>query len=157
MRYVFKILILGDPESTVEYVARAFMDSGEFKETFNEWYKEVNALDDACDLEVDVITDIISADFDDMIPMVDGIIFFLNPLEKEELELFEMYYSIIKSVKRDIPTLIIYYDSSGIIPISINELLEDVWVNYPELEVFVNLPPNLFHQALQCLCLAMHG
>jgi len=155
MRYVFKILILGDPESTVEYVARAFMDSGEFKETFNEWYKEVNALDNVCDLEVDVITDIISADFDDMIPMVDGIIFFVNPLEKEELELFEMYYSIIKSVKRDIPTLIIYYDSSGIIPISINELLEDVWVNYPELEVFVNLPPNLFHQALQCLCLAM--
>ncbi len=155
MRYVFKILILGDPESTVEYVARAFMDSGEFKETFNEWYKEINALDNVCDLEVDVITDIISADFDDMIPKVDGIIFFLNPLEKEELELFEMYYSIIKSVKRDIPTLIIYYDSSGIIPISINELLEDVWVNYPELEVFVNLPPNLFHQALQCLCLAM--
>ncbi|GAH60046.1 unnamed protein product, partial [marine sediment metagenome] len=34
-----------------------------------------------------------STDFDDMIPMVDGIIFFLNPLEKEELELFEMYYS----------------------------------------------------------------
>jgi hypothetical protein len=155
MRYVFKILILGDPASTVDYVTRAFLDSGEFKETYNEWYKEVNALENVCDLEIDVITDIISTDFDEMIPTVDGIIFFLNPLEKEELELFELFYSIIKSVKRDIPTLIIYYDSSGIIPISINELLENVWVNYPELEVFVNLSPNLFHQPLECLCLAM--
>ena len=155
MRYVFKILILGEPESTSEYITRAFLDSGEFKETYNEWYKEINALDNVCDLEVDVITDLISADFDEIISIVDGIIFFLNPLEKEELELFELYYSIIRSVNRDIPTLIIYYDPSGIIPISINELLENVWVNYPELEAFVNLPPNLLHQALECLCLAM--
>ena len=157
MRYVFKILLLGDPESTAEYVTRAFLDSGEFKETFSlfEWYKEINALDNVCDLEIDVITDYIAADFDELIPMVDGIIFFLNPVEKEELELFEMYYSIIKSINRDIPTLILYYNSSGIIPISINELLEKVWVNYPELEAFVNLPPNLFHQPLECLCLAM--
>ncbi|TFG29456.1 MAG: hypothetical protein EU532_03190 [Promethearchaeota archaeon] len=159
MRYVFKILIMGDPDSTVEYVTRAFLDSGEFKETYNEWYKEVNALENVCDLEVDVITDLISADFDEIIPIVDGIIFLLNPLEKEKLEAFELYYSIIRSVnrakERDIPSLIIYYDSSGILPISVNELLENVWVNYPELEAFVNLPPNMFHQALECLCLAM--
>ncbi|MFX0071769.1 MAG: hypothetical protein ACFFAO_11830, partial [Candidatus Hermodarchaeota archaeon] len=28
-------------------------------------------------------------------------------------------------------------------------------MNSPELEAFVNLPPYLFHQALQCLCIAM--
>ena len=155
MRYVFKILILGEQASTLEYVTRAFMDSGEFKETYNEWYTEINALDNICDLEVNLITDVISTDFDELIPMVDGIIFFLNPLKQEEMELFEMYYSIIKAVKRDIPTVIVYYDSSGIIPISVNELLENIWVNYPELEVFVNLSPNLFHQPLECLCLAM--
>ena len=159
MRYVFKILILGDPGSTIEYVTRAFLDSGEFKEEHNliEWYKEINALENVCDLEVNVITDLIAADFDELIPTVDGVIFFLNPLVKEELEIFELYYSIIRSVIRDppIPVVIIYYDSSGIIPISINELLEYVWRNYPELEGFVNLPPNLFHQPLECLCLAM--
>ncbi|MFX1338028.1 MAG: hypothetical protein ACFFDK_05425, partial [Promethearchaeota archaeon] len=159
MRYVFKILILGDPGSSVEYVTRAFLDSGEFKEELKliEWYKEINALENVCDLEVNVITDLIAADFDELIPTVDGVIFFLNPLVKEELEIFELYYSIIRSVIRDppIPVVIIYYDSSGIIPISINELLEYVWKNYPELEAFVNLPPNLFHQPLECLCLAM--
>ncbi|TFG07523.1 MAG: hypothetical protein EU539_04675 [Promethearchaeota archaeon] len=155
MRYVFKILILGDPETSIEYLVSAFQDGGELKDTYYEWYQEVNALEDTCDLEINLISDIINADFDEIIPTVDGIIYFLNPLDKEESELFEMLYSIINSVKRDIPIIIMYYDSAGVLPISTNLLLENLWVNFSELEAFVNLPPYLFHQALQCLCLAM--
>ena len=99
----------------------------------------------------------ISADFDDLIPMVDGIIYSLNPLKIEEFELFKMYFSIIQHIQRDIPTIIMYYDDTGIIPISINDLFENIWYNYPNLEVFVNLPPIDFHQVLECLCLAMIG
>ena len=40
MRYVFKILILGESEGALEYVTRALQDMGENKETYNEWYKE---------------------------------------------------------------------------------------------------------------------
>ncbi len=147
--------MLGEPEPALEYVTRAFQEMGENKETYYEWYKELNALDNICDLEIDVITDIISTDFDEIIPLSDGFIYFLNPLNIDEFELFDMYYTIIQSVQRDIPLIIVYYDSNGIIPIATNDLFENVWYNYPNLEVFINLPPIEFHQILECLCLAM--
>ena len=157
MRYVFKILILGESEGALEYVTRALQDMGENKESYNEWYKEINVLDNICDLEVDVITDIFSTDLDleEIIKVSDGIIYFLNPLNIDEFELFDMYYTIIQGVQRDIPTTILYYDFTGIIPISTNDLFENIWYNYPNLEVFVNLSPIEFHQVLECLCLAM--
>jgi len=154
MRYIFKALILGDPQVIEFYMLRAFGEPGEDHGTYFEWYKEIKVLEDVCDLEIDVVTSD-QADFDALLTMVDGIIYFLNPLIKEESELFEMILPDIFSVKRDIPTILIFYDQNGILPISINELLENVWVNYPSLEAFVNLPPKDFHQALQSLSLAM--
>ncbi len=154
MRYIFKILILGDPQVIEFYALRAFGEPGEDQGTYFEWYREVNVLEDVCDLEVDVVTSL-QADLDDLLSMADGIIYFLNPLIKEESELFAMILPDIFSVKRDIPTVVIFYDQNGILPISINELLENVWVNYPSLEAFVNLSPKDFHQALQSLSLAM--
>jgi len=141
--FFFKVLILGDPETIHYYVSSAFGEPGEDKETYFEWYKEVKTLDDTCDLEIDAITSI-SADLDDIIPIVDGIIYFLNPLIKEEYEVLEMVLPDIFSVKRDIPTIIIFYDQKGILPISVNELLTKVWVNYPSLEAFTNLNPKDF-------------
>ena len=155
MRYVFKLLSLGNPETSVQYITNALEESGEYEDTYCEWFKELNVLDDICDLEIDVITDLISADFDEIIPSVDGILYFLNPLSKSDTNFFKMILPIIFSVKRDIPTIILFYDPNGIIPMSTNELLENVWVNFPSLEAFVNLPANQFHQVLQCLCMAM--
>jgi len=97
----------------------------------------------------------INANFDEILPKVDGIIYFLNPQNKEELEYFDLVLPIISSVKRDIPTIIIYYDLDGLIPISTNELLENLWLKYPQLEAFVNVSTRDFYQPLQCLCLAM--
>lgn len=154
MHYIFKLLILGDPETIHFYTSRAFGEPGEDKGTYFEWYKEIKILEDICDLEIDAITDI-SADLDELIPIVDGIIYILNPLIKEEYELLRMVLPDIFSVKRDIPTVLIFYDQNGILPLSVNELLTDVWVNYPSLEAFANLNPKYFRQALQSLCLAM--
>ena len=80
-RFVFKVLVMGEPESAYEYVVRAFQDAGEEKHAYYEFYKEINALEDICDLEVDVLTDIISADYDEVIPTVDGILFLMDPLK----------------------------------------------------------------------------
>ncbi|MFX1376085.1 MAG: hypothetical protein ACFFA0_09755 [Promethearchaeota archaeon] len=155
MHYIFKVLILsGDPSVAHFYTSSAFGEPGEDKETFFEWYREVKIFEDTCDLEIDAITSL-SADLDEIIPIVDGIIYFLNPLIKEEYELLEMVLPDIFSVKRDIPTIVIFYDQNGILPLSVNELLTNVWVNYPSLEAFANLNPEDFHQALQSLCLAM--
>ncbi|MFW9878100.1 MAG: hypothetical protein ACFFG0_33890, partial [Candidatus Thorarchaeota archaeon] len=155
MRYIFKVLILsGNLDVAHFYTSRAFGEPGEDKVTYFEWYREVKIFEDTCDLEIDVITSI-AADLDEIIPIVDGIIYFLNPLIKEEFELLEMVMPDIFSVKRDIPTIVIFYGQNGILPISVNELLTNLWVNYPSLEAFANLNPEDFHQALQSLCLAM--
>ena len=155
MRYIFKILILGSPEVTPVYVSYAFNEEGEDKGSYIEYYREISVLEDMCDLEIDVITDLINVDYDEIIPIVDGIIYFLNPTNKEEVEFFEMILPIINSVKRNLPMVVIYFDPKGIIPIPVNELLEDLWMRYPQLEGFVNLRPREFHQAIQCLCMAM--
>ncbi|MFW9970075.1 MAG: hypothetical protein ACFFDF_07720 [Candidatus Odinarchaeota archaeon] len=153
--FYFRTLILGsDIDSIHFYLARAFGEPGEDKETYVSWYKEVRVLDNSCDLEIDTLVSI-SADLDEIIPITDGIIYFLNPTVQEESELFEMILPIILSVKRDIPVIIMFYDQKGIIPISVNDLLTHIWVNFPRLEAFVNLPPDEFHQPLQSLCLAM--
>ena len=153
--YYFKILMLGGDSDTIHfYASRVFGEAGEDQKTYFKWYQETKVFEDVCDLEIDAITSI-SADLDEIIPTVDGIIYFLNPIIQEESELFEMVLPDIFSVKRDIPTIVIFYDQSGVLPISVNELLQHVWVNFPSLEAFVNLSPREFHQALQSLCLAM--
>ncbi len=155
MRYIFKILVFsGNTEISNLYISEAFNEIGEEKESYDEWYREIRVLEDYCDLEVDVITNI-AADFDELLPTADGIVYFLNPLEVGEFELFKMLLPDIFLVKRDIPTVIIFYDQNGVLPMSVNDLLETIWVNYPSLEAFVNLNPRNFHQALQALCLAM--
>ncbi|KKK46160.1 MAG: hypothetical protein Lokiarch_03720 [Candidatus Lokiarchaeum sp. GC14_75] len=152
--FYFKTLILGDPDTIHFFVASAFNEPGEDKDTYFSWYKEVKVVENTCDLEIDAITSI-SADLDEIIQMVDGIIYFVNPLIKEEFELLEMVIPDIFSAKHDIPLIIIFYDQNGIIPVSVNDLLTKVWVNYPSLEAFVNLNPKEFHQVLQALCMAM--
>ncbi len=154
MHYHLKVLILGDPDTIHFYASRAFGEPGEDNDTYFEWYREVKVLEDTCSLEVDVVTSI-SADLDEILEIVDGIVYFLNPLNKEESELFEMVLPDIFTVKREIPIVVIFYDQNGILPLSINELLTNVWVSYPSLEAFANLKPNEFHQALQSLCLAI--
>jgi len=158
MRYIFKILLLGlDGEAISFYALRALGEEGENKGAYLEWYKEVNAFEDICDLEINAITDITNTDFDfeEMLGTVDGIIYFVNPMNKEEIEIFDSILHDIRSIKRNIPIILTYYDQQGILPLSINELLEKTWFEYLDIEAFVNLQPREFHQALQCLCLAI--
>jgi hypothetical protein len=158
MRYIFKILLLGlDGDTITFYALRAFAEEGENKGAYLEWYKEVNVFEDICDLEIDAISDITNtdSDFDEMLRSVDGIIYFINPLKSEEIEVFDSLLHDIRSIKRNIPVIIMYYDQQGILPISVNILLEMTWYKYLDIEAFVNLQPREFYQALQCLCLAM--
>jgi hypothetical protein len=155
MRYIFKILILGNPDTIPIYLSHVFEEDGDNKNAYIEWYKEIHVLEDVCDLEIDTITNLIDANFDNLIPQVDGIIYFLNPLKSEEKEFLDMVLPIIDSVKRNVPMVLICNDATGILPVAVNEILEYFWVGFPQFEVFVNLNPHDFHQVLQCLCLAM--
>lgn len=155
MRYIFKILVFGEPESTSKYLNTVFGEHGAFKDTYIEWNEEMRVLEDTCELDIDLITDPVNMDYDAHLSMSDGIFYFLNPLDKEELDLFLINISVIQSIKRRIPSVIIFYDNTGYISINVIDLFETVWTNYPEMEAYVNLLPHEFHQAFQCLCLAM--
>lgn len=156
MRYIFKLLILSlNSEFLSSYISQAFLEEGEDKESYTEWYKEINVFEDVCDLEIDTVFDVINTDYDVLLPSVDGIVYFLNPLIQEEVEFFEMIVPIINSVKRNIPLVIVYNNGFDLLPLSVNELLENLWIQYPDLEGYANLSPSQFNQALQCLCLSM--
>ncbi|MBY8981322.1 MAG: hypothetical protein KGD57_00105, partial [Candidatus Lokiarchaeota archaeon] len=154
MRYIFKIIVLGNFNVSIPYLSTAFNELGKDKGQYEEWHREIPVLDNICEIEVDAITSL-TADFDQIIPSVDGIIYFLNPLVNEEIEFFQMILDILEKVKRNIPTGIVYYSEDGILPISVTDLLEDTWIKFPDFEAFVNLSPIFFNQALHCLSLAM--
>lgn len=156
MRYIFKVLVLSlNSDFLSSYISQAVLEEGEDKDSYVEWYKEVNNFEDSCDLEIDTIIDVVNADYDALLPLVDGIIYFLNPLIQEEVEFFEMIFPIIKSVKRNIPIILVYNNGFDILPLSVNELLENLWIQYPDLEGFANLSPRQFNQVLQCSCSSM--
>ncbi|MBY9008046.1 MAG: hypothetical protein KGD63_14995 [Candidatus Lokiarchaeota archaeon] len=154
MRYIFKIIILGNSDVSIPYLSTAINEIFEDKETYIEWHQEIPVLDDICEIETIAIANL-TADMDQIIPSVDGIIYFLNPSVDEEMEFFQMILDILEKVKRNIPTIMIYYNEDGILPISVTDLLEDTWIKFPDFEAFVNLHPIQFRQALHCLCLAM--
>ena len=81
MPYHLKVLILGDPDTIHLYASRAFGEPGEDNDTYFEWYREIKVLEDTCSLEIDAVTSI-SADLDEILETVDGIVYFLNPLNK---------------------------------------------------------------------------
>ena len=156
MRYIFKILIMGlDGEAVALYTIRAFGEEGENKGPYLELYKEVKTLEDTCDLEVNAIIDVENTDLDEMINTVDGIIYFINPLKNEETEVFNSILHDIRKISRNIPIIIMYYDQEGIFPLSVNDMLENSWLKYFDIEAFVNVHPKKFHHVLHCLCTAM--
>jgi len=156
MRYIFKILILGlDGETISLYTIRAFGEEGENKGPYLELYKEVKVLENTCDLEINAITDVENTDLDELINTVDGIIYFINPLKNEEKEVFNSIFHDIRKISRNIPLVIMYYDDEGIIPLSVNSMLENTWLKYFDIEAFVNVNPREFHHVLHCLCIAM--
>ena len=156
MRYIFKILILGlDGEAIALYTIRTFGEEGENKGPYLELYKEVKVLEDTCDIEVNAIIDVENTDLDEMINTVDGIIYFINPLKSEEKEVFDSILHDIRKISRSIPLIIMYYDNEGILTLSANNLLENAWLKYFDVEAFVNIRPREFHHVLHCLSIAM--
>lgn len=130
------------------------VEDGEDQEEIYECYKEIKVFDNICNLEIDIIAKL-SADFDEIIPNVDGILYFLDPMERGEWDLFELVSEIIQQVRRDIPIIIFFYSPNRIISIPSNILLDGVWKNYPTYECFINLPPTQFYKVLSTLSEAM--
>ncbi|MBY8978867.1 MAG: hypothetical protein KGD72_00620, partial [Candidatus Lokiarchaeota archaeon] len=144
-----------DGEAIALYTIRTFGEEGENKGPYLELYKEVKILEDSCDIEVNAIIDVENTDLDELITTVDGIIYFINPLKNEEKEVFDSLLHDIRKITRNIPIIIMYYDQEGILPLTVNNLLENTWLKYFDIEAFVNVRPREFYRVLHCLCIAM--
>lgn len=151
---MFRILVFGDPNTTIPYISNTGVEDGGDQEDYYEAYKEINVMDNVCNLEINVISKL-TADLDNIIPNVDGIIYFLNPMDTREYDLFEIVSEIIQAAKRDIPIIIFFYSISEIITIPSNVLLESIWKNFPTYESFINISPHQFYNVYACLSDAM--
>jgi hypothetical protein len=118
------------------------------------WHSQFSYDSDACD--VDLIVPVAAANYDDLIPMADGILYFLNPNSVDQVELFKELINIIQNVRRDIPTVIIFRDRENLIRFSSNQLLEWVWATYP-YEAFISdygseiILREILYELVQCI------
>jgi len=155
LSFTLNVLILGEYNFTRSYISNAFDEPGETVDFDYKIYREIKIFEDKCILEINLIANI-KDNFERYIDTADGLLYFLNPFQNEEMELFDRIYKDIFSRRnRSIPLIIAFYNPGGMFHITVNELLERIWINYPSLEAFINIPPLKFHQILQCLCLAM--
>ncbi|MHA1871662.1 MAG: hypothetical protein ACTSU2_10125 [Promethearchaeota archaeon] len=151
MRYMFRILVLGDPLISIPFIESSGLkfESQDFE--LSRWSSRLNVGLDTCDLDVDVVVNM-SIDYDGIIPTSDGIVYFLDPNNIQEFELFDMIAKIINDFKRRIPLIVVFFSKSRISLIPSNYLLEYIWQNYLfEAFTFDRYSENSFIEVLECL------
>ncbi len=127
MAYIFNILVLGENQTVLEYLQQGGLENVSIDDV-SQW--EYQADNDNINLTFEVPMNI-NADYDNLISMADGILFFLNPNSESEIEIFKDMMKIIQGMKRNIHTIVIFRDKSKVIDASANELLNWIWSDYP--------------------------
>ena len=151
---MFNCLILGDPIAALQT-----LHEGQFEnvaqDAISQWQKEYLIQEDEITLSLDVPV-VNTANYDDLIPMADGIIYFLNPNSAEEIEIFRELMKIIQGVRRDIPTIIIFHDKTQLIRFPINSLFEWIWEEYFfEAWIMDYASKNKINEIMKTLILAL--
>jgi hypothetical protein len=149
---MFNCLVLGDYITALEYLHNGGLENVE-KGEISKWMLQVNFGENECEMEIDVPV-VNSIDYDTIIPMADGILYFLNPNSMEEIEIFQEFMKIIKSIRRDVKTVVMFKDSSNYIKKPINDLLSWIWSKYL-FEAYIsdyNTSKNQIKEILESLC-----
>ncbi|MHA1110081.1 MAG: hypothetical protein ACTSRE_03215 [Promethearchaeota archaeon] len=119
------------------------------------WSRTLNVGTDQAVIEIDAVLSS-TIDFDSIIPTSDGILYFLDPNDIQQFELFEMIIEIIQKLGRTIPIIVVFYTRNGFLYTPSNFLLEYIWENYLiEAFVFDLYSKNTFYEVLECLSEAM--
>ncbi|MBN2156412.1 MAG: hypothetical protein JW776_10240 [Candidatus Lokiarchaeota archaeon] len=155
MRYIFKVLSLGDSNLGLQLIKTGKLNH-QFKDhEISRWNRGVNVGTDQAVIDIDVVLSS-TVDFDSIIPTSDGILYFLDPNDVQQFELFELIIDIIQKLGRTIPIIVVFYTRSGLIYVPSNFLLEYIWENYLiEAFVFDFYSKNTFYEVLECLSEAM--
>ncbi|MHA1728833.1 MAG: hypothetical protein ACTSWY_08885 [Promethearchaeota archaeon] len=155
MRYMFQLLVLGDKKLSLPFLVNGGVEHKANDAELSRWEKNLNVGTDQCDLEIDVVISS-STDFDSIIPTSDGILYFLNPNNILDFELFEMIAQIILEEKRRIPIIIVFNTNNGFIKIPSNYLIEYIWEYYPfEAFIYNQYSKNTLYEILECASEAM--
>ncbi len=125
MSYMFNILALGDNETALNYLQQGGLENVSIDDV-SQWEYQKDNITLTFELPLNV-----NADYDNLISMCDGILYFLNPNSESEIEIFKEIMKIIQGMKRNIHTIVLFRDKNNVIDKSANELLEWIWSDYP--------------------------
>ncbi len=155
MRYIFKVLTLGDSNLSLPMIKSGKLTHQFQDHEISRWSRTLNVGTDQAVIEIDAVLSS-TIDFDSIIPTSDGILYFLDPNDIQQFELFEMIIEIIQKMGRTIPIILVFYTRKGFIFTPSNFLLEYIWENYLiEAFVFDLYSKNTFYEVLECLSEAM--
>ncbi|MCP4760762.1 MAG: hypothetical protein GY870_03205 [archaeon] len=151
MMYMFRVLVLGDTKLSLPFIVNGGVEHVSQDFELSRWTKKLNVGVDQCNLDIDVVVTS-SSDFDSLIPTCDGILYFLDPNNLQDFELFDMIANIILEVRREIPIIVVFYTPDGFITIPSNFLFEYIWDFYPfEAFTFNQYSKNTLYEVLECL------
>ncbi len=152
MSYMFNILVLGENETVLEYLQKGGLENVSIEDVSQWEYQEDNI-----NLTFEVPMNI-NADYDNLISMADGILYFLNPNSESDIEIFKELMKIIQGMKRDIHTIVLFRDKNNVIDTSANELLEWIWTDYPFEACISDLgSPNVLKMIIKSLTESIIG
>ncbi|MHA1730323.1 MAG: hypothetical protein ACTSU5_00180 [Promethearchaeota archaeon] len=141
MRYMFRILALGEENLSIPFIvnsgAQFDEDSTELMEGGAYIYDiELKIGNDNCNLEL-LVPRSDTIDYDEVIPTVDGILYYLDPSDEGAFELFKMDIDIVEETGRYIPTVAVFIKRDYFLPIPWNTILESFWREFPKFEAIV--------------------
>jgi hypothetical protein len=122
---MFNILVLGDTETVLEYLQQGGLENVSIEDV-SQWEYQKDNINLTFEVPMNL-----NCDYDNLISMADGILYFLNPNSESDIEIFKELMKIIQGMKRDIHTIVVFRDKSRVIDASANELLNWIWSDYP--------------------------
>ncbi|GAB4319615.1 MAG: hypothetical protein Kow0069_23240 [Promethearchaeota archaeon] len=158
MRYMFRVLCLGDSDVATTSVVNAGAEMDEFStdEQVMGFTLEVHSGRDVANVEF-LVPRSAAVDYDDILPTTDGVLFYADPSIPGTLELFDMEMSFVGEAGRLIPAVMVVQARGGFQPIPWNLLAEAFWRKYPTYEI--TFPrrgsSNEAREPIRMLCEAM--
>ncbi|MHA1648153.1 MAG: hypothetical protein ACTSVL_11315 [Promethearchaeota archaeon] len=126
---------MGNLENARVYLEQTNIKKVELEQT-SQWNYHFAHNADEIDFSIEIPVSNIP-DYDVILPMTDGIIYFLNPNRPEERELFQESIKIMDKLERRIPGVILFNDPSKIILESSNHLFKSLWESSSNNEGFI--------------------
>src|SRR6056297_3032802 len=125
MHYMVSCLVLGDFFVGLKNLNKNGYENVD-KSEISRWEKVIQKNGDEINITIEVPV-VENAPYESLIPMADGIIYYLNPNNYEDVALFKDLINIIQKVRRDIPTIVVFHDNQKYVKFTGNNLLSWIW------------------------------